>query len=299
MTDLGCDRISDYGNRYTPMGYGSSGNSAFSSFNAFELNRLGFLADDEIPTVELADDQATVTETIELRPIGGEDFANPRGLRVVAPDGRVLWLEYRDGSGIDAGAQYTNFPEMFPAGVVVTEQTSESDAVALNFVSSDDPEQIQFAVPVGVPWHSGDITAEVVTVAGGTATVRITVADPDREPTQAPSSAPTLAPTSAPSSAPTQAPTSAPTQVPTSAPTQVPTSAPTEGPSSSAPTSEPGTPEPTDGSGSSTTPGDNSSGADHGSSTGGSLTDTGAGSIAVLIAGLGALAGAALTLRRR
>ena len=110
-----CDEVmacsdSEYADYYDVMGggvsYNGAGNAQLPALNVSQKKRIGGLGGTDLVNVSLSPTATGATTTFTLKPASAT--SGVRGLQVVDPNtGAVYYVEYRSGTGIDAGSIYS------------------------------------------------------------------------------------------------------------------------------------------------------------------------------------------------
>jgi hypothetical protein len=170
QVEVGTCQVTGYNDWYDVMGVSWS---ETGSLNVPQAARLGLLPPGE--TVSLTPSTAAAGYT--LAPVSAA--SGTRALRLVATDGTVYWVEYRDATGQDAwlSSPSRNWPGL-QRGVTVRRSAEGADTALLLDPSPSAPSQWgadrQAALPPGVPLvlAGGQFTVTVVD-AGAAARVRV------------------------------------------------------------------------------------------------------------------------------
>lgn len=175
----------EYGDAYDVMAasysFGGVTNAQIPALNVTHKSALGALSSTDLPTIKRTATLGSQSRTFALNPISAT--SGLRGLRVVDPrTNEQYFVEYRSGTGMDAGALYTgNYYEELAPGVRVlrsrgaTELTGSTSAV-LTLPNPADPDYRHFAMKTGesLKIPSGNLTVKVGAL-GASAAVTITL----------------------------------------------------------------------------------------------------------------------------
>ncbi|QNG38585.1 hypothetical protein F1C76_20370 [Geodermatophilaceae bacterium NBWT11] len=189
--ESGACTTSDYGNLYAIMGATVFANNPQTpaSLDSFERTRLGIAGACEVPAVALGAGQQTQTSTYDLFGRGTTD--GTRGLRITTPPGQQYSIDWRNHTGRDAGAMYTQYRPpttfgRFNAGVTV--QRIEPDGASATMLThpvdpADYSRGLVAAYTAGQTFTDAGVVIHVDALEAGTsatatAQVTVTVTDP-------------------------------------------------------------------------------------------------------------------------
>lgn len=168
-----------YHDLFSVMGFGIANNQPQALDTLFR-ERLGLTVDGEVDRLALPQDRGEVTSVVTLAERGAA--SGMRAARLEDPSsGDVYWVEYRGGSGRDAGARYASGFTMsgspsydFDPGVTITQDSHNSQfAEAIELVP--DGSAGSFATGRTFTSTSGRTTVEVLSAGSGVAQVAVTM----------------------------------------------------------------------------------------------------------------------------
>lgn len=186
--DAGNSADYEYEDLYSPMGFAVTGYPTPPALGPGAREALGFSTASTLRRVEAPASGSSVTEVT----VGSGAGAGLTGLRVADPlNGRVYFVEYRDGTGREAGSAYTALddgclpecPYGYGSGVHITragrlpvDQGSGLATYGLSLATDlADPNQRELALDAGESFRSasGGVLVEVRATASGSATLNI------------------------------------------------------------------------------------------------------------------------------
>jgi hypothetical protein len=184
VCDPGC-RLSSYGDHYSFMGASMYGGYAPPALESIVRAQLGIAQQCELPAVQLAGGQHTLTATYDL--FARATDAGTRGLRVRDPvSGARYWVEWRNDAGRDAQASYGSGSHTtiagqtatYDSGIVIDQRAADGDTYAISY---SDGAGLTFARQPGQDYTSADdgLTVRVDAIGPHTARVRVTLTNPD------------------------------------------------------------------------------------------------------------------------
>ncbi|HET7173188.1 MAG TPA: hypothetical protein VFI30_02785, partial [Nocardioidaceae bacterium] len=174
---IGADSLEYYG-VYDVMGFAIGGFNQLTALSTPYRVFQGITQPGEVQAVPLGDGSAPMQDTVTIKP--RSDDTGVRSVRVTDPDtGEALYLDYRTGTGQDAGSFYatpgyfldsSDGPLHYAPGVVVTAAHDISGVD--DFVTSDTGDT---STPAGGTWsnESGSLLVRVTAASSTSATVTI------------------------------------------------------------------------------------------------------------------------------
>ncbi|MEC5150977.1 hypothetical protein [Cryobacterium sp. GrIS_2_6] len=175
----GCSDL-EYQDFYDVMGGGLSyngvTNAQLTALNITQKYQLDAINGTDLRPVALAAGVTSGVLNFALNPIS--DATGVRGLKITDPrDGEVYFVEYRSGTGMDAGSLYASgyIPGM-TLGVRVLRQRDDTTSAVLTLPNKDGSRSMALKASQSLTSHSGGLTVKVTSISG-TADVTVLLGD--------------------------------------------------------------------------------------------------------------------------
>lgn len=175
----GCSDV-EYQDFYDVMGgglsYNGMTNAQLPALNITQKYKLDAITSADLVPVSLVAGVTSGAGSFTLHPIS--DATGVRGLKITDPrDGGVYFVEYRSGTGMDAGSLYASgrVPGM-TRGVRVLRQRDNTTSAVLTLPNDDGTRSMALGASQSLTSRSGGVTVAVTSVSG-TAGVTVSLGD--------------------------------------------------------------------------------------------------------------------------